>query len=266
MVERVQVGADEGKPQPTGPNDAALAAKATAAATPKSGTPERPAWLPEKFTSPEALAQAYAELEKKQSAPAAKPDPTKPIEKEPATEGAPEDATAAATVEDAGLDFDDLGRQVSETGDISKEARAALIAKGIPEATIDAHIEGVKAQVQVALTNAYAAAGGEEQFNTMREWATKDASEAQLHTYNTLVQKGDQKSIAAAMQYLKGIHEEAVGKAAPRRLDGSANAAPSNDVYTSRAQVTADMKNPLYKTDPAFRAQVESKIKRSSVL
>lgn len=264
MVDRVQVGADDlGKPNPAGPNDAALAAKATAATTPQSGTPERPAWLPEKFTSPEALAQAYAELEKKQSAPAAKPDPTKPIEKEPATEGAPDAATAADAVKDAGLDFADLGRQVGETGDISKEARAALIAKGIPEATIDAHIEGVKAQAQVALTNAYAAAGGEEQFNTMREWAAKDASAAQLDTYNTLIQAG---KVGPAMEFLKGAYEGANGKPAAKRVEGSANGVPSNDVYTSRAQVTADMKDPKYKTDAAFRAQVEAKVKRSSVL
>lgn len=258
MVERVQVGADEGKPQPTGPNDAALAAKAEGTATPTQAD-QRPAWLPEKFKSAEDMAAAYAELEKKQSQPAPKADPTKPIEKAP-------EADAAKAVADAGLDFEALGQQINETGDISKEARDALIAKGIPNEVIDQHVAGHKSQIDSAVKAAYDAAGGQEQFTAMSQWAATDATEAQLHTYNTLVQKGDQKSIAAAMQYLKGIHEEAVGKAAPRRLDGSANAAPSNDVYTSRAQVTADMKNPLYKTDPAFRAQVESKIKRSSVL
>lgn len=257
MVDRVSVGAEDlGKPNPTGPNDAALAAKAEGTATPAQAD-QRPAWLPEKFKSAEDMAAAYAELEKKQSGAKPAADPTKPIEKAPAADD------AAAVVKAAGLDFDDLGRQVGETGDISKEAREALIAKGIPEETINAHIEGVKAITKNALNDAYAAAGGEEQFNAMREWATKDASETQLDTYNSLIQSGKTK---AAMEYLKGAYEGANGTQASRRVEGTANGAPSNDVYTSRAQVTADMRDPRYKSDAAFRAQVEAKLGRSKVI
>lgn len=266
MVDRVVVGAEDGQPNPTGPNDAALAAKADKATAPQPD-PQRPAWLPEKFQSPEALAAAYAELEKKQGAKpsvAENQDPTNPASKNEGEGGGDEAARKAAA--DAGLDFDALGREIAETGDISAEAREKLVAKGIPAEVIDQHVSGSKAQIALGVKAAYDAAGGEDAFKAMSEWAAKDASEEQLLTYNTLVQKGDPKSIEAAMKYLSGAYEAANGKPAARRVEGTANGAPSSDVYSSRQQVTADMKDPRYKNDPAFRAAVEAKVKRSSVL
>lgn len=260
MVDSVVVGAEDAKPQPSGPNDAALAAKADKITTPQS---DRPAWLPEKFTSPEAMAQAYAELEKKQGAPKDEPK-VDPKETPKTAVEAPADAKAA--VEAAGLNFEDLGKQVVETGDISKEARDALLAKGIPADVIDEHVKGVKAQIDLGVKSAHDAAGGTEKFTAMSEWAAKDATEEQLLTYNTLVQKGDAKSINAAIVYLKGAYEAANGTTAARRVEGSANGAPSNDVYPSRQQVIAAMKDSRYKTDSAYRAEVEAKVKRSSVL
>lgn len=166
MADRVVVGAEDGKPNPTGPNDAALAAKADKA-TASQPDPQRPAWLPEKFASPEAMAEAYAELEKKQST-AAKPadqDPTKTIEKKEG-EDDPE-AAARAAAADAGLDFDALGREIAEKGDISKEAREKLVAKGIPSEVIDQHVAGAKAQIELGVKAAYDAAGGQEAFQAL---------------------------------------------------------------------------------------------------
>lgn len=270
MVERVVVGAaDTGTPA-AGPNDAALAAKAAGTTASQPGTETRPSWLPEKFASAEAMATAYAELEKKQGTKAAEPVADAKKDETPVVAKTPEqvaaDAAAAKAVTDAGLNFDDLGVQIATSGDISKEARAALVAKGIPEAIINQHIAATKAQITHEAAQAFAVVGGEEQFKEMSNWAAESASESQLLTYNTLVQKGDAASVKAAMEYLKGIHVEANGSTAAKRVEGSGNGAPNNEVYTSRAQVTADMKNPLYKTDAAFRAKVEAKVKRSDVL
>lgn len=257
MIERVTVGAaDLGKPNPTGPNDAALAAKEDKATTPQSDS-QRPAWLPEKFKSAEDMAAAYKELETKQGA-------AKDPKDAPKDEAPPADAAEA--VKAAGLDYDALGREVTEKGDISAEARAALVAKGITPEQIDGHINGIKASIDLAVKTAHDAVGGADAFKTMSEWLGTEGDDTQLHTYNALVQKGDAKSIDAAMKYLKGAYEAANGTRAAKRVEGSANGAPSNDAYTSRAQITQDMKDPRYKKDPAFRAQVEAKVQRSSVL
>jgi hypothetical protein len=52
----------------------------------------------------------------------------------------------------------------------------------------------------------------------------------------------------------------------PKRLLGGQSAGSTGDVYESMAQVTAAMKDPLYKADPAFRAKVQSKLARSNVI
>ena len=185
--------ADAGNAQPTGPNDAALAAKiddknaATLKAAQGEGAKpapatERPAWLPEKFATVEEMAKAYGELESKLGA---QKDPVKPAEAPAVTE-----ADAQKIVADAGLDFSVLSTEVARDGKLSEASTKALLAKGIPQAVIDAHVEGLQASAQLTLTTAYAAVGGEEAFKGVAEWAATNADPAQVDTYNALLESG----------------------------------------------------------------------------
>jgi len=258
MVDVVNIPPPATGDQSKGPNDDALAAKVDA----KNGTPERPEWLPEKFQSPADLAKAYAELEAKLGkAPTEKaeePPKETPKETQPVTEDA-----AKSAVEAAGLDFNELGNQIATDGTISGEARKALEAKGIPGEVIDSYVDGIKAQTQLQLREAYDHVGGEQSFRAIADWAAEGASEAQVETYNALLESG---KYTAALDYLKSAYTAANGKAPSVTVTGRGNApAPDGDSYESRQQVTADMKNPLYTSDPAFRARVQAKLARSNV-
>src|SRR5690606_27809848 len=88
----------------------------------QSGTdPQRPAWLPEKFSSPEDLAKAYAELESKLGG--------QKKEETPATPPTKEEAEKA--VSEAGLDMAALSKEYAELGGLSEDTLKALEAKGI---------------------------------------------------------------------------------------------------------------------------------------
>jgi hypothetical protein len=67
-----------------------------------------------------------------------------------------------------------------------------------------------------------------------------------------------------AIAGLKSRMGGSVGTPPAQTLSG--NAAPAADSYASMAEVTADMKKPEYKKDPAFRARVQAKLDRSTFL
>ena len=90
---------------------------------------ERPEWLDDKFESPEDLAKAYQELQKKMS------QPKKQAPKKEA-EPAPTEVTANA-IENATQEF-------AETGELSDKAFEALEAAGLPRNFVEQYISGQK--------------------------------------------------------------------------------------------------------------------------
>lgn len=255
--------ANAGAPQAEGPNDAALAAKvdaqnaaAKAAADGEAGkapaAPERPAWLPEKFATVEDFAKSYSELEAKLGQPKTPEVPAKV-----STE------SAEALVTNAGLDFSVLSAEVASDGKLSEASVKALLDKGIPQTVIDSHVEGLKATAQLQLNEAYQTIGGEARFTEISTWAAESGDVAKVETYNALIESG---KIKEALTFLNAAYDAANGKAPARIVTGRANAGVvDGDVYGSRQEVTADMSDPRYGIDSAFRAKVQAKLGRSNV-
>lgn len=219
--------------------------------------PTRPEHIPEKFWDAEkgevrleALAKSYAELEKTRGG--------KPTDapKEPTT-AVTQDAAQAA-VESAGLDFTALNTEYAEAGALSEDTYKALEGKGIPKAMVDSYIAGQEALAVQWKNSAFAEAGGEEQYTKMVEWAKESLSPAEKVAFNKAAESGTIDEFKLAISGLKGRFESANGKSA-KLLSGESPSSTSQG-YQSRAQMTADMKNPLYKTDPAFRKSVENKL------
>lgn len=261
-----------------GPKDAELAkkfddktaqaAKDAAGANPPPAAEKatKPEWVPEKFwdtekgeVKTEELAKSYGELEKKGSGRKAG-DTTPP----PAADA---DADAAKKIaERAGVDFGALDTEYATDGKLSDASYEKLSEKGFPRDRVDAYIAGVAAQGASLMKAAHDAAGGAEQFAAVQAWAADNASEADLKAYNELIGSGDTAKIAMAVQALTAKHADAEGRQPSRVIAGSGNGSAPGEKYDSRAQMTADMRDPRYKKDPAFRAQVEAKLGRSSVL
>lgn len=218
----------------------------------EAATPERPAWLPEKFATVEDMAKAYAELEGKASTPESKP-----------AEGVPADPKAAAEAVGA-ESYAKFNAEFAEKGALSPESYAELEGKGFSKEMVDVYVNGLKASVEVFQTSVQAEAGGAEGFKAMAEWASKNASDEQLKAYNDAVNSGN---IELAKLATKGLTAsfQAASPAEPRLVNGTQSQGPS-DVYESNAQMMADMRKPEYKTDPAFRAKVSAKLGRSNIM
>lgn len=241
--------------------DQAMADKATAAGvhvgangeparpSPAADPPaeDRPPWLPEKFKTVEDMAKAYAELEKKQSATPAPP---------PATNADP----AKQTVSDAGLDWDALENEYATAGGLSEASLKALSEKGIPQNVVDSYIAGRKAEAAAYESKAFEVAGGKDQFTAMQEWAKTGMSAEQLSAYNDQVNSGNVHTMSLAVSALKSLYAAHKG---PTVLQGGTSVAATGDSFKSSKEVSKAVRDPRYKSDPAFRKEVEQKIARS---
>lgn len=219
---------------------------AAAAAKAKS---ERPAWLPEKFASPEDMAKAYGELEKKQSAPAPKPA----------------DAPAAKGIEASGLDLTELAREVAEKGELSKESLKKATDKGVSEADITAFIDGQKAQAQAIAGEIQKLAGGPEQYTKVLDWAQANLTDTQVKAFNKAIHSGDVDMAKLAVKGLVSDYSAAMGSDGETLNASSAPASSGVKPFENWDQVRRAMGDPRYKTDESYIKEVARRLDKSSL-
>ena len=222
------------------------------------GTPpeERPQWLPEKFKSPEDMAKAYAELESKLGQ-----KPAEAPKDEP--QATPQDADKALA--DAGLNLQDFSAEFAKNGSLSDESYEKLQKAGFDRNLVDQYIEGQRALASQYETSIMQEVGGSDKYTEMVTWAKANMSAAEIEAYNAAVSSGNKEQAKLAVLGLNAKYLQNVGSD-PQRLIGGQGSGASADVFESMAQVTAAMKDPQYKNDPAFRAKVQAKLARSNVI
>ena len=231
-----------------------------------ASTDDRPEWLPEKFKSAEDLAKAYSELEKKFGS-RTKEEPVADATNK-ADEVADKADTDADTAEDqareATENFDELSESYWENGSLSDTQYEKLEKAGIPKALVDSYIAGQQALLEATRSQVFNSVGGENNYNSMTEWASETLSKDEIRTYNAAVNGGDMTAAMMAVKGLKARYDAEVGFEPARAVKG-ATATAGSTVYRSVAELQEDMKNPRYQNDPAFRKDVERKLSRSDI-
>lgn len=222
---------------------------------------DRPGWLPEKFKTPEDMAKAYAELESKLGKP--KEEAPKAEDAPKPAEATPEEATKALS--DKGLDINQFSAEWNQNGSLSEESYKKLQDAGYDRNLVDQFIEGQKARATQFESAIKTEVGGEARYNEMVTWAKSNLTPAEIDAYNRAVSSGNKEQASLAAVGLAAKYEKAVGSE-PQRTIGGQGKADAGDVFESVAQVTAAMKDPKYKTDPAYRAKVQEKLARSNVM
>lgn len=203
--------------------------------------PEAPAEpLLGKFNSVDDLAKAYSELEKKLSG---------------------GDAPAPAPKADADADL-----SISKEAPEAPEAAgmdALLEAGTISQADYDVWKAGQDAQAASFNDAVYSAAGGEEAYNDLIGWAADNLSEAEIDTFNDLLNGGNVAAVKLAVSGLAAQRSAGSAQEPARQVAGGDPA--SADVFDNWAQVKAAMADPRYNTDAAYNAEVVAKIGRSKI-
>jgi len=224
---------------------------------------DRPEWLPEKFKSASDMAKAYNELEKKFTQNRMSPKEEVPVDN--AVETQPETEEVKEVLEEAGMDFDAMTqRYIDNDNAYTEEDYAALESKGIPKEMADQFAEGQAAKAQLLEYKVYSSVGGQEAFEKLQNWAGTTLSEKEAEIYNNATESGDADTIISAVKGLQARFANEYGSSGEPITGQAAAAAP--DRYNSVFELRQAMSDPRYKSDTAFRTQVEQKLSRSSIL
>ena len=227
---------------------------------------EQPAWLPDKFESPEDMAKAYHELEKKLSTPN-----TESVTD--SDEGTPPPQTpqldlnveqARKTLSDQGLDYNKYYNEYIENDTLSEESFKELNDKGMSQEMVTSWIEGQQAIGEQIKNEAYNSVGGEEVYNNITKWAGENLSKSEIGVFNRALESNNPDDTAFAIKSLNAQYLLANGSS-PNLLQGSTGGS-SAEAFTSLAQMSEAMKDPKYQTDSSFREEVTRKLESSNLM
>lgn len=226
------------------------------------GQNERPEWLPEKFQNPEDMAQAYLELEKRLGGQPQQQETQEIQEMEAQQEQERNDIESFLA--DRGLDFDKFADEFDETGQLSAGAYQALEEAGISRQLVDNYLEGQQALMGQVASSAYNMVGGEQNYESMLEWASDNLSDGEIDAFNANIDSNQTNNMQFAINALYTRYMQDQGSE-PSLIQGT-TATSGGEQFGSLHQLTEAMADPRYEKDPAFRAQVARTLERSSIM
>ena len=208
-------------------------------------SPERPEWLPEKFDNPEALADAYSNLEKQFHENKAEPSET-----EDNATGEPEVSNTAVT---------SASEEYFETGELSEETYKSLEANGIPKEMVDMYVNGYEAVASQQQQTLMQEAGGAENYEAMSEWAATALTDQEQEVYNNTVESGD---VNAATMAIRGLYArfQSDGGTPVSLVQGDTSGTAGALPFSSSKEMTIAMQDPRYSYDTKYREQVSQRL------
>ena len=105
--------------------------------------------------------------------------------------------------------------------------------------------------------------GGEKEYNSMLQWASKNFDEAEISRYDKVMESGDPDAAYFAVQALAAKYNDGVGVEGKMLTGKPAKA--QGDNFRSQAEVVRAMSDPRYESDPAYRQDIYDKLERSNL-
>lgn len=212
---------------------------------------------PQSQTAPQAQAPAEGAAPQAQApAEVAAPQPTNSPALVKAPETTPVQTETPPAAPSAQIDFAKYTQVIAEKGALQDADYAELETKGFTRPVVDAYVRGIQAMQQDAFTTAHKAAGGQEAFDSARKWASANFNDAEFAAYNEAVAKGG-PSLELAVSGLVSRWRASVGQEGITVLGKQVGGAAAG--YGSMKEMSAAMSDPRYRTDPAYRREVEAK-------
>ena len=217
---------------------------------------ERPEWLPEKFKSPEDMAQAYSELEKKMGQGTTEEQAAETTEDNEGDvqDDKPDDNENAdynAAVVDASKEF------FENDGQLSEETYEKLAKAGLPKELVDSYAAGQQALLQSEEGEIKSVANG--QFDAMAEWAKDNLQQEEIDAFDDIVTTGTKEQAKFAVKSLYDRYTQANGSS-PRLVQGAVTGG-STMPFKSMQELARAQSDPRYKTgDKAYHEEIDRRL------
>ena len=259
--------------------DSPTTAEAPAAPEQSTETTEESGLLAGKYKSQEELEKGYLELQK-QLGKGEATEESGITESEPELEDkeTPQTATEiygdyiGSKFEEAEIDYQGMNERWQETGQLTDEDYSDLNEAGFSKDMVEAYLQGVQFNAQrdtdlqqgqvKEIQDMY---GGEAAYGEMITWAAGVLTDSEKSAFDMAIKNPNYDMVKLAVA---GLHSRYMseGNKEPKLVSGRTTKRGSKAKFESMAQVVAAMNDPLYKTDPAYRKQVEEKLSRSNVV
>lgn len=171
-----------------------------------------------------------------------------------------EQTTQETQVSDPVAKLQEFSNEFFSTGKLSDSSYGELEKMGYPKSIVDQFIAGQQAVIAREEQSVFESVGGQSAYEQMIQWAGSNLSVQEIEAYNKAVGSGDQ---AQMMFAVKGLQARYTAQTREPNFISGAKAAPG--VFRSVAEVVAAMSDPRYKSDAAYRSDVERKIAISNV-
>lgn len=211
-----------------------------------------------KFKSQDDLLKAYEELQRKLGSSEPEEGNEGSEEQEEAPEKEPVSESEERFVKASKL-FADEGKLNDET----IEELAQMDSKDLIKAYVDFYSKSMQAQQQQALNDQaqadiFNSVGGEKAYGEMVSWAAENLSKEEIDNFNVVTSSGNLPAIRFAVEALQNRYKSTEGFEGQMVTGKKASNAIKG--YRSQAELARDIANPLYHSDPAFRADVEARL------
>lgn len=155
--------------------------------------------------------------------------------------------------------------ELLESGSISDDSIKEIVEKhNLPEALVKEYIELSKTQIESARAKAeeevLSTVGGRESYTEMLQWATENLSKEEIASFDKQVTK-DVDSAKMAVAWLKSKYVD--GGNAATLIEGKATTIKLG--YKNKSDYLADIGDPRYLHDNAYRAKVNKKLDQSDL-
>lgn len=158
-----------------------------------------------------------------------------------------------------GVDFNDAVKEYNEFGALSNETMANLAKAGYPKEVVESFIESRQVLENRFTEAVYKAAGGEQEYGRITEWAKNNLPEKVISSFNRAIDNNNLEAIGLMLEGIKSKMRAKQGTRNPSILGGSSNAGTSKG-FTSKAEVVSAMSDKRYGRDAAYTAEVERKM------
>ena len=241
-------------------------------------TTEESGLLAGKYKSQEELEKGYLELQKQLGK---QPSEDSGITEDEPEQGETETPQGAREIygdyigskfEEAEIDYEGMNSRWQETGQLTDEDYSELNEAGFSRDMVEAYLQGVQFNAQrdtelqqgqvKEIQDMY---GGEAAYGEMITWAAGVLTDSEKAAFDMAIKNPNYDMVKLAVA---GLHSRYMseGNKEPKLVSGRTTKRASKAKFESMAQVVAAMNDPLYKTDPAYRKQVEEKLSRSNVV
>lgn len=150
------------------------------------------------------------------------------------------------------------GVEISNTGDVSQETRAAIKSKfGIPDQILDTYVDGIRAKQRQLATEASSVVGGPEELKGIIQWASDNLPDAEREAVNNALKQPGWQNVLLGIK----ARRDATNTEPKTRIVGSSGVPAGIKPFANSKEMVAAMRDPRYKYDSEYQNLVQERVR-----